>query len=329
MTTPTSKIPPWASFASQLGSELASCSNVQVGDRRPTVFLSVPTGQFLASLIVAGAFRSSPKLDMHEPKLGQMFRAAGFDGESQVRDLDITVVSERFFDTPDVLFYEGPASYKRKLDRPLVRLPNGVPDDRSVKVLTEKDWQTITREFKRFKEKPAESAEVWWTLHCLSPVVIIGESLEYVDKQRVELLREAPEWFDERVHPLVAYSKPGVYSADRLLHYPYSYLTIDADKKRPWMRVLKPRLVVYTSWRAYYRRVRTTFSSSPAVVLVNRRVQRSEVEAAALTYHDPSTKFEFLRKIPAGFGARVSLDISESDDGRVYGVDEEQDSESY
>jgi len=329
MTLPRSSIPPWASFASYLGSELASCSNVQVGEHRPTIFLSVPTGQFLAPLIVAGALSATPKLESHEPKLGESFRAAGFDGESQVRDLEVKVVSERFFDTPDVLFYEGPANYKRKFDRPLIRLPEGVPDDRSVKVLTEKDWQIITREFKRFKEKPAESAEVWWTLHCLSPVVIIGESLEYVDKQRVELLRDVPDWIDERVRPLVAYSKPGVYSADRLLHYPYSYLTIDADKKRPWMRMLKPRLVVYTSWRAYYRRVRSALSSSPTVVLVNRRVQRSEVEAAALVYHDPSVKFEFLKRIPAGFGVRVSLDVSEPDDGRMYGIDEEQDSESY
>jgi len=329
MTLSRSSIPPWASFASYLGSELASCSNVQVGEHRPTTFLSVPTGQFLVPLIVAGALSATPKLESHEPELGESFRAAGFDGESQVRDLDVKVVAERFFDTPDVLFYEGPANYKRRLDRPLIRLPEEVPDDRSVKVLTEKDWQIITREFKRFKEKPAESAEVWWTLHCLSPVVIIGESLEYVDKQRVELLRDVPDWIDERVRPLVAYSKPGVYSADRLLHYPYSYLTIDADKKRPWMRMLKPRLVVYTSWRAYYRRVRSAFSSAPAVVLVNRRVHRSEVEAAALTYHDPSVKFEFLTRIPAGFGARVSLDRCEPHDGRMYGIDEEQDSESY
>ena len=320
--------PSWASFAINLGNELATSPNAQVGELRPTVFLSVPTGQFLAPLMASGALLSPPKLADSHPRLGESFRAASFDGESQVCDLDVTVVAEDFMGSPNTLLYKS-GGYKRTLDNPLIRLPAGVPEDRSTKVLTVADWQVISAEFGALKAKPAPSSKIWWASHCLSPVVIIGESLEYVDRQREELLRDVPQWFDEQSRPLIAFTKSGSYIADRLLHYPYSYLKIDADKSRPWLRVLRPRLVIYTSWRAYYRRIPSSFSGTPAVVIVNRRVHRADIEAAALTDHDPSASFRFLAQLPHGFGARVSFEVAEADDGRVYGQEDDEEWDAF
>lgn len=209
--------------------------------------------------------------------------------------------------------------YWRKTDHPVLRLPSNVPEERGVRVLSERDWAEIKKEFKDLRVKPRPRAETWWASHCLSPIVIVGESLEYVDRQRQYLVEQTAGWFETEVMPFIRYSKPGTSNADRVLHHPYSYLTIDADKTRPWLRSLAPRLTVYTSWRAYYSRVESSFSSAPAVVLVNRRVWRGDLEASLNTYHDEAVKLKSLNKLPRSFGVRVMMTKAIEDDGEERG----------
>lgn len=308
--------PLWAMFAINIGAEVASFPNAGIGQRKPVVFLSVPTGQFLAPLLMAGALTAPQKIPDPQADLNETFRAVSFDGESQVRDVDVTLIESAFQQEERVRMYRNDG-YSRKIEHPVLRLPTNTPEDRGAKVLTERDWAVIKGEFKALRERPKPSAEMWWASHCLSPVVIVGESLEYVDKQRQLLVDQRGAWFDSEVKPFIRYSKPGTSNADRVLHHPYSYLTIDADKTRPWLRGFAPRLVVYTSWRAYYSRVESCFSSTPAVVLVNRRVWRNDIEAAHNTYHDETVKLNSLNKLPRGFGARVMMTKAIEDDGEV------------
>ena len=310
--------PNWVATACKIGAELAAKPNAGIGKRKPVVFLSVPTGQFLAPLLMAGALTAPPKIADPKAILGETFRAVSFDGESQVRDLSVTLIEGQFQQEARVPMFQS-GGYWRKTDHPILRLPAGVPDDRGAKVLNERDWAVIKGEFKALSERPKPSAEIWWASHCLSPVVIVGESLEYVDKQRQILVDQAERWFEPDVLPFIRYSKPGTGNADRVLHHPYSYLTTDADKTRPWLRRILPRLVVYTSWRAYFVRVESSFSSAPTVVLVNRRVWRSDVEAAQNTLHDTSVKLESLVGMPRSFGARVMMTKAVEDHGEVFG----------
>lgn len=308
--------PDWAATAFKIGAELASKPNAGVGDRKPVVFLSVPTGQFLAPLLMAGALTAPPKIADPRAILGETFRAVSFDGESQVRDLDVTLDERPFQQETRVPMFQS-GGYWRKTDHPVLRLPPNVPDDRGVRELNRRDWEVIKQEFRAFSERPKPSAEIWWASHCLSPVVIVGESLEYVDKQRQLLVDQAAGWFEREVMPFVRYSKPGTSNADRVLHHPYSYLTTDADKMRPWLRCISPRLVIYTSWRAYSSRVESSFSSSPTVVLVNRRQWRSDVEAAMNTHHDESVDLTSLSEVPRSFGARAMMTRAIKDNGKI------------
>lgn len=308
--------PLWAMTAINIGAEVASFPSAGIGQRKPVVFLSVPTGQFLVPLLMAGALTAPQKIPDPQADLNETFRAVSFDGESQVRDVDVTLIESAFQQEERVRMYRNDG-YSRKIEHPVLRLPTNTPEDRGAKVLTERDWAVIKGEFKALRERPKPSAEMWWASHCLSPVVIVGESLEYVDKQRQLLVDQRGAWFDSEVIPFIRYSKPGTSNADRVLHHPYSYLTIDADKTRPWLRGFAPRLVVYTSWRAYYSRVESCFSSAPAVVLVNRRVWRNDIEAAHNTYLDETVKLNSLNKLPRGFGARVMMTKAIEDDGEV------------
>lgn len=308
--------PLWAMTAINIGAEVASFPSAGIGQRKPVVFLSVPTGQFLVPLLMAGALTAAQKIPDPQADLNETFRAVSFDGESQVRDVDVTLIESAFQQEERVRMYRNDG-YSRKIEHPVLRLPTNTPEDRGAKVLTERDWAVIKGEFKALRERPKPSAEMWWASHCLSPVVIVGESLEYVDKQRQLLVDQRGAWFDSEVMPFIRYSKPGTSNADRVLHHPYSYLTIDADKTRPWLRGFAPRLVVYTSWRAYYSRVESCFSSAPAVVLVNRRVWRNDIEAAHNTHHDETVQLNSLNKLPRGFGARVMMTKAIEDDGEV------------
>jgi hypothetical protein len=296
-------IPQWASSALDLGFEMASHSNVDSGQSFPTVFLSVPTGQYIAPLLMAGAFLASPKIADPRASVGETFRAVAYDGNSQICDMDVTLSNEIFQGSPQLMYRSD--GYLRKTNHPVLRIENGVPDDRSRRVLAVRDWDQIRQMFKRLPKDTATSAEKWWTSHCLSPAVIVGQSLEFVDKQRQVLLERASDWIDPRVLPVVEYSKPGAMNRDRILHHPYTFLTIDATKSSPWLCSVKPRLVIYTSWWAYYRRKTSAFSGVPTVVVVNRRVSEADIAASLNTFHDPSIQVKAEVNFPSSFGLRA------------------------
>jgi len=303
----TSPIPQWALSAMTLGNELASFPNVEPGQKCLNVFLSVPTGQYIAPLLMAGAFLAPPKIADPCAKLGETFRAVAFDGKSQIRDLDVTLMLEKFQGSSQPMYQSD--GYLRLTDHPVLRLPKGVPDDRAKKVFVGRDWENIRRKFRTLPKGPATSTESWWASHCLSPVVIVGESLEYVDKQRKAMLDRAPHWIDLRVLPILEYSKPGAFNRERVLHHPYSYLTIDAARDLAWMRGFRPRLVIYTSWRAFYRRKMSAFSGVPTIVIVNRRVPSADIEASKNTVHDSLINLASAKDMPRSLGLRAELSL--------------------
>lgn len=322
--------PQWALSAIAIGQELASMPNVQAGDKALTCFLSVPTGQYLGPLMMAGAFMSPPKIADPCAVVGETFRAVSFDGSSQIRDVDVTLTEEEFFGGIQLMYRSD--GYLRSTSHPVLRLPEGVPDDRTRKVLADRDWEEIRRQFRKLPKGTAKSAENWWTTHCLSPVVIVGESLEFVDIQRQIILERASHWIDPRVLPVLEYSKPGTQNRERVLHHPYSYLTIDSARISTWLQAFRPRLVIYTSWWAYFRRKMSAFAGVPTIVIVNRRVSAADIAASMNTHHDPSVRLAAAASFPRSFGLRleqseVSLpeyadDVATTDDvDREFGDD--------
>ena len=314
-----SPIPQWALSAMTLGRELASFPNGEPGQKYLNVFLSVPTGQYVAPLIMAGALLAPPKIADPSANVGETFRAVAFDGKSQIRDLDVTLLREDFQGNPKLMYHND--GYLRLTDHPVLRLPKGVPDDRAKKVFVGRDWENIRRKFRTLPAGTAKSTESWWASHCLSPVVIVGESLEYVDNQRKVMLERAPHWIDLRVLPILEYSKPGTSNRERVFHHPYSYLTIDAARDLAWMRSFRPRLVIYTSWGAFYRRKMSAFSGAPAIVIVNRRVPSADIEASKNTVHDSSINLESAKDMPRSFGLRAELSLVLPPDDLDSGVD--------
>lgn len=295
--------PRWALSAMALGEELASMPNVQVGQAALTCFLSVPTGQYLGPLMMAGAFLAPPKIADPSAAIGETFRAVSFDGSSQICDMDVTLTEEQFFGDIQLMYRSG--GYLRPTSHPVLRLPPGVPDDRTRKVLADRDWKEIRRQFRKLPKGTARSAENWWTSHCLSPVVIVGESLEFVDVQRQTILEKVSHWIDPRVLPILEYSKPGTQNRERVLHHPYSYLTIDSARISSWLQSFRPRLVIYTSWWAYFRRRMSAFAGVPTIVIVNRRVPAADIAASMNTHHDPSVRLAAAASLPRSFGLRL------------------------
>ena len=103
-----SPIPQWALSAMTLGKELASFPNVEPGQKYLNVFLSVPTGQYVAPLIMAGALLAPPKIADPSANVGETFRAVAFDGKSQIRDLDVTLLREDFQGNPKLMYCDSP-----------------------------------------------------------------------------------------------------------------------------------------------------------------------------------------------------------------------------
>jgi hypothetical protein len=117
------RAPSWVRAFTRVGRELAGTGMAAVGSASRLVVLSVPTGQYAAWAIAAGAFGAPPRLV--SPVEPGVYRCATWVEESrQVADADVVVSEEGL----GVEYRVGTTRYLEGW--PVVVLPVGMPDSR-------------------------------------------------------------------------------------------------------------------------------------------------------------------------------------------------------
>ena len=308
--------PSWAKLFTAIGLEMASQPNTAVGDRYPALVLSVPTGQYAAWCIAAGAFGAPPKLEkIDEP--GTYHCATWDDDRQQVGDATVEISHSVIDGTMTRVARVGGTTYLKGL--PLAMHRGEPPEDRSGYVnLTKLERQNISNVIRPMLPKSVPWY-LWWTEQCVSPVVVVGEGSSYLMNQRAELLNTAPDWMWPTSQTLLSLDMPRLCSPLRTLLFPFSIVSPSASRRMPWLRATRPRLVIYTSWTAFTSRHPAAFAGSPAVVLVNRRVESSlkcAEETAGIRRADLSNMMSHSLRV-RGIDLRMVDYPVISDDGSV------------
>ena len=171
-----------------IGLEVASQANRSDGETSPVAVLSVPTGQFAAWLIAAGALGAAPKLRPIEQT--GVFCCTTWDADSgQIADRVVSV----FTSDGKLVHKVGRTSYTRGL--PVVRHHIPPPEVRARhRTFTKAEVARIRKVIQPMMPR-TENWYIWWTRQCLSPVVIVGDGGEYLLKQKNEVLTKQPNWF--------------------------------------------------------------------------------------------------------------------------------------
>lgn len=251
-----------------IGLEVASQANRSDGETSPVAVLSVPTGQFAAWLIAAGALGAAPKLRPIEQT--GVFCCTTWDADSgQIADRVVSV----FTSDGKLVHKVGRTSYTRGL--PVVRHHIPPPEERARhRTFTKAEVARIRKVIQPMMPR-TENWYIWWTRQCLSPVVIVGDGGEYLLKQKNEVLTKQPNWFWDTSRTLLSLEMTRVREINRLLEFPFAVISPGAAATSPWARTIRPRIVIYTSWGAFTRRRVDSFAGCPSVVLANRRVPSS------------------------------------------------------
>jgi hypothetical protein len=282
--------PKWARLFTALGQEFAEQPNRVLGERSPVLFLSVPTGQYAAWFLAAGALGAPPKNQMLTTP-GKYRCTTWVENKKQVADADVTVdeidsgdsLQLRYKVHPDPGPTRRPANDKvqpvattyvgSKLT--LVAHSGNTPEERKGQLNLTNIEKAAIRQAIRPLLEANDQWYLWWTRQCLSPVVIVGTGSEFLMRQRSEILKERPTWMWPTSRTTLALDMKRLCDPSRLLLFPFSIISPMVGARVPWLRSLRPRLVIYTSWTAFAARHGATFAGVPAIVLVNRRVESS------------------------------------------------------
>jgi len=282
--------PNWARLFTALGHEYAELPTRELGERSPVLFLSVPTGQYAAWFLAAGALGAPPK-NPTLTKPGEYRCTTWVEEQKQVADAWVTVdeivsgasTQVRYKVRPDLVPRKGPANSTHRAVEghyvgsrlALVAHPHGTPEERkgqlNLNKLDKKAISDAIRPLLSFNDQ----WYLWWARQCLSPVVIVGTGSEFLMRQRSEILNEHPNWMWPTSRTMLTLDMKRLCDPSRLLLFPFSVISPMVGARIPWLRSLRPRLVIYTSWTAFAARHVATFACLPAIVLVNRCVGSS------------------------------------------------------
>jgi len=87
--------------------------------------------------------------------------------------------------------------------------------------------------------------------------------------------------------------------------HPFMVLSPQSGDNRSWLRAMKPRIVIVTSWTAYRRCHPSLFAGSPHVIITNRRVP-SSLKAASTLEFDTAAQ-DWSQGVPPPPGVHVKL----------------------
>lgn len=334
--------PDWARFFTSLGHEFAEQPNRVLGERSPVLFVSVPTGQYAAWFLAAGALGTQPKSQVL-PHPGIYRCTTWVEDSKQVADANVTV--KQIGSGPSAQFsYKVHADDRRRKNADAKTSPVETTYLSNKLALTIHASGTPEKRIGQINLTNSEKAEIkqsimpllpsddpwylWWTRQCLSPVVLVGTGREFLMKQRSEIIKEAPSWIWPTSRTMLALDMKRLCDPSRVLLFPFSVISPTVAGRVPWLRSLRPRLVVYTSWTAFAARHPATFAGVPAIVLVNRRVESSLrcAEATDLVHTRDSNLIPRDHKKFRGIDLRLVEYPVVKDDGLV--IDTADDEES-
>ena len=282
--------PQWASWFENLGHFVSHLPCVEAGSTSPRLVVSVPTGQYVAWLIAAGAL-SFPyeHLPIDEINEENTF-ATWLTPKKKMGDTTFIHSGKRRFK-----FENFPTT---SVDLDLQRVPARILP---VDTPTDRGGMSPDRDIKDLvKGIPALNTtwHRWWAFNCLSPVVIIGDGRAYLQNQREEILEKAPSWFDDYARVLLSEDSQQTSNPERMYFHPFMVFSPQVGNSKSWLRAMKPRLVIVTSWSSYTRKHQSLFAGVPHIILVNRRV-KSSIDAASFLSLDQSASRESDAKLPS------------------------------
>lgn len=265
-----STAPSWARLFTAIGREMAELPNRRVGETSPVMIASVPTGQYAAWFIAAGALGAPAKLETAEEP-GD-YRATTWDEDrQQVGDVKISVASQVIDGESRVVAKIGRNTYTKGLPYALQVIDP--PSERAGQLnLSKVEKSKIAAAIKPLLPKNNQWY-LWWAQHCASPVVIVGTGSEYLMNQRSEILESEPSWIWPTSRTLLGLDMARLCDPARALLFPFSIISPTIGGRFPWLRSIRPRLVIYTSWKSFSLRHPSAFAGVPTVVLANRRVE--------------------------------------------------------
>jgi len=282
--------PNWARFFTSIGHEIAEKPNRYLGETSSVIFLSVPTGQYAAWFLAAGALGATPKCDILKQP-GDYRCTTWVAEQKQVADANVTIRHTGTGSSNSFSIQVHPDDIKRRgrqnsqhrpvlatypADRLAVILhPQSTPEERKGQLNLTANEKTSIRNAMMPLLPSRTPWFYWWTRQCLSPVVLVGTGSEFLMSQRAEILKKNPNWMWPTSRTTLALNMKRLCDPLRLLLFPFSVISPTVGGRVPWLRSLRPRIVIYTSWTAFSARHPATFAGVPAVVLVNRRVESS------------------------------------------------------
>lgn len=273
---------------------MAASPTVALGGRFPVTVLSVPTGQFVPWALADGAFSSPPKFEV--PK-SLPARCVSWSGD-QVADVVVQQAPGR--PAPSIQI----ESITYTMGFPHLGLPEDCPE-RDGQVFSQAERLRLQREIEQ--RNLLGSPPTWrasWVAQCLSPIVIVGDGVDYLMRQREMLVTES-NWLGDMAAVALGYDSGKVREPSHILRTPYSVLSQQATTNHRWIRRVRPRLVVYTRWSYFVKRPPSSFTGCPTVVLSNRRAEGS-IACADETEAVQSSAPEWIAELrpPRGIGLR-------------------------
>lgn len=305
-----SERPQWATWFQNLGAITSFSPPASTGEDATRIIVSSPTGQFVPWMIAAGALDLNTNLIASDAiSLGSRY-ATWHTGNKRMSDAS---------------FVEGRSPGQFKFDtaggagiagdiHPVRLLPDSTPPNRGGSP-PKQDLRDRLRDLPGLQN----TWHTWWARHCISPVVIIGDGRDYLQAQRKELLEKAPTWFSQQAFHLLSEESGQTKNAERMYFHPFMVFSPEIANDKPWLRQMKPRLVIVTSWSAYNRRHHSLFAGVPHIIITNRRVPSSLDAASKIEFDLSAREFSQGTPPPSGvflrtFTERVPADLGDIDD---------------
>ena len=263
--------PNWISLFTRIGERAAALPFTEVGGSALRAVVSVPTGQFATWQLINGAFGVAPSVNM-APSIGVNYST----WNSKLSRMDDCVFEPHRI--REQLAIQGHADISVPATNwPVVEVPAGTPTQRSGAA----PRPTLRDELREIEGQRLTWMK-WYASRCISPIVVIGDGREYLHNQRKELLDKAPNWFTHESQVLLSEDSQQTSNPERMYFHPFMVFSPGVGNSRPWLRSMRPRLVIVTSWSSYTRKHRSLFAGAPHIILANRRVA-SSLEAAEFT----------------------------------------------
>lgn len=301
----TNEAPSWFKWFFELGENLVSLENLDPQSAGVTVFLSVPTAEYVASALTLGAINTK-YVSNFTPELGDRVTTwVGKNfGEFEVKQKSNTHIS---IGGQQVPFPGWPMTY----------VPIGTPESRTPGKVPEEERKSILQ----VSGVHPHAWHKWYASICIYPVSIIGHKSELLG-QADDLRTSESSWLDTKGAQLLRTYSQQITNPDRFQFFPFSIFSPEVTQNRSWLRKMESRLVICESFSAYELMHPQYQQLAPRVVLMDRRKDSSVKgnnlirERQDMPQERGSAQLEeVLTNAPAGVYAYFNYDSLKEDTG--------------